>query len=227
MNWALFVPDNPTALWTMILTFATIGFTIVAWRGLKSFKLAKADYLTRNTRDARACAINRCEEFAREMIRRNAPVHTAFAQAEIAPFQHVSRDLFDAGNELLLKAAQTWIASVPPHVRWQPQAILNDLESWAMYFTQDLADESVAFGPCSPVFCSMVLQFRPYIIDSRSKPTSGKYPNLVTLFGRWKSRMDATANGDVADGLWKQLVEVQARAVPTPFVKPIGTHDDT
>ena len=228
MKWDLFVPDNPTALWTMLLTVATVGFSVIAWKGLKSFKLAKADYLTRNLREARGCAIARCEEFAAKIIHDNAELHAAFGLSGIAPFHKPNEAVdFDASIPAVVQGARDWIQQIPAEVRYRPQTILNYLEAWAMYFTHDLADESVAFAPCAAVFCSMIVRYRPYIIDIRAKETSGKYPNVVALFQRWTERMDAQANGDVENALWQQIAEVQARSAPKPFIKPIGTQVDT
>lgn len=48
--WALVKPTGPLEFWTFILSAATISLVVVAYRGLRSLRLAKTDMLTRAQR---------------------------------------------------------------------------------------------------------------------------------------------------------------------------------
>ena len=58
-----------------------------------------------------------------------------------------------------IAAAQTWISKLDRDTQDRSIHLLNSLECWAMSFTTDpaLADEKIAFDPCSTVFCQMVM----------------------------------------------------------------------
>lgn len=83
-----------------------------------------------------------------------------------------------------------------------------------MAFTHDpsLADESVAFDPCSIVFCQMVMLLYPmFLTQRRANPSSGPYQNVVTLFQGWYAKQ---AKGDLLEQL-KRLQEDGTKLPPT------------
>jgi hypothetical protein len=67
---------------------------------------------------------------------------------------------------------------------------MNRLEVWSMSFTYDpaLANQKVAYEPCSPVFCQMVMWLYPMLLTQRrlaNPGESGPFQNTVTLFNGW------------------------------------------
>lgn len=222
----LIKPTNPTEFWTMAMTVLTLGLIVVAWRGLHSLQLAKADMLTRSQREARACAIARCEEMAGEIIEKNGELITRFAELELPVFVD-SPDvvLFDPDTSAHLNRAQTWLAQVPPELRSDCITQMNRLEAWSMYFTNGVADHSIAFGPCAPVFCGMVVRYYPFLLVRRAGHSSGKFPNTVKLFKSWRSQIEAQTDGVKMQELVQKLSTLQAlRKKNDPQLPPpLGT----
>jgi hypothetical protein len=92
--------------------------------------------------------------------------------------------------------------------------LMNQLETWSMGFTHDpsLADENVAFEPCSTVFCQMVMSLYPMLLTQRrANPASGPYQNVVTLFQGWYAKK---AQGQMLDQL-RRLQSDVSRLPPT------------
>lgn len=219
-------PTNPTEFWTMALTVATVGLIIVAGLGLRSLRLSKTDMLTRSQREARACAIARCEEMAGEIINTNAALIDRFAELEIQLFVEVSDVVkFDPDASEQLAQAQAWRGKVPPELRSACITQLNKLEAWSMYFTNGVADHQIAFGPCAAVFCGMVVRYYPFLLVSRAGNASGKYPNLVKLFKSWRAEIEAQKDGVTFQELVTKLRDFQAtrRKSGHALEPPLGT----
>lgn len=139
--WEVLVPSNTGEFWTMIAGLGTVAVAMLAWQGLRSLGLAKSDILNRATRDARACAVERCEEFANDIIPGNRPVLQAIAKSEVAAFVKDTSDVqFDPDDAGQVEAAKEFMRQVPNNVRRQAIMFLNRLEAWATYFTNGLAE---------------------------------------------------------------------------------------
>src|SRR5258708_36464858 len=72
----IFLPTTPAEFWALVAGIAAVlalGIAVavgaVAWYGLRSIRLARHDMVTRATRESRALAIQRAEQFSREIIR--------------------------------------------------------------------------------------------------------------------------------------------------------------
>lgn len=113
----LVVPTDPIEFWTFALTLATLALAYVAYVGLKAISLTKADMLTRSQREARQCAIARCEEMAQHIIIRNAEIHGAFAEKKVPRFVNSAGEVrFDPDNKQDLARALAWVAALPDGV---------------------------------------------------------------------------------------------------------------
>jgi hypothetical protein len=220
-------PTNPAEFWTMAYTIATVGLIVVAWRGLRSLKLAKADMLTRSQREARGCAIARCEEFAHDIISKNSDHITRFAAANLPLFvERADVVRFDPDTSEHLAAAQTWLHKMPADLHTDCIHLLNRLEAWSMYFTNGVADHEIAFGPCAPVFCSMIVRYYPILLVRRAGQGSGKFPNAVQLFKTWRAKLEAEQDGVKMQGLIEQMRDLQQRRANQPTLPPpLGVGD--
>lgn len=126
-----------------------------------------------------------------------------------------------------LDAAKAWFAAAPPEVLGNIVALLNRLEAWSMYFTKELADPDVAFGPCAPWFCSTVIQYYAVLLVVRTRGSSGKFPNTVRLFEGWLSGLEEQARGLKEGDLLNQLATLQATGAPKKTLPPpLGTSLD-
>ena len=72
--------------------------------------------------------------------------------------------------------AQIWANDVA--LRVKIVQTLNELESFAMYFATDLADESVAFPPTAQSFCQICERYQLFIGAYRQPNSVRLYPNV-------------------------------------------------
>lgn len=223
----LVLPSTPSEFWTFVTGLGTLVVAFVAARGLRSLQLMKADMLTRALRDASECTVQRCEEFAREIIPANASILKALAGAKIPVFVKGAEEVrFDKVDAQELDRARAWRQSLPPELRSECIALLNRLEAWAMHFMHGLGDENLAYGPCAPVFCSMIVELYGVVLVSRASKAAGHYPNAVGLFNLWIGRAEEQERWLKQGDLLRELGELMERQVPHPAVpapRPIGT----
>ena len=225
--WALLKPTNPTEFWTMITGLGTVAIVVVAYRGLRSLGLTRSDMITRAVRDARESAIARCEEFAREIIPANVPILNSLAKNKVAVFAKGAAEVdFESEDAQRLANAKAWCAALPPGVLNDCIRFLNRLEAWSMHFTNALADEDIAFGPCAPQYCSMIVQNYAVLLTRRVAASAGKYPNAVKLFHGWLEKLERQKQGLKLGDLLKQLGDLQAKGIAHRLPKPLGTQID-
>jgi hypothetical protein len=222
-----------------VVGVATIALIVVAWRGLDALKLTQdglaltqrdldltqRDMSTRATRDARICAVQRCEEFGKKILPMRISVLIGMSRNKIHVFVQDPKSLtFDPDNTAIVEAAIAWWKAVPFDVQNDCISLLNALEAWAMYFTNALADEQIACGPCAPQYCSIVVQLYGYLLQVRTEQESGKFPNAIKLFRVWMPRLEEEKRGLVTGNLLKQLEILQAREIPQAALdRPLGT----
>ena len=216
-NWSgLLIPTNPIEFWTLALTLATAGLAVVAFFGLRSVALSKKDMQNRTTREAAQCAIDHCNEMARELV----PMYTAILDG--IRVQGLPLFVSDTSEVSFEKTEETkkinnaieWMGKLDRELIEKAIPLMNRLEAWSMAFTHDpsLADEKVAFGPCALVFCQIVMGLYPlFLTQRRTNPASGPYQNVVTLFQGWYAK---TAQAPILEQL-RRLQAEGSRLPPT------------
>lgn len=227
-------PTSAAEFWTMMqaaaatLTLsATIGIAMVAWFGLRSIRLARNDMITRSTRESRALAIRRSEEFAEMLHGKTPPISAELGQANIAAFTKSIRSgaaIFD--EPVFVTQARAWWKDVPGPTQTRIVHILNDMEAWSMYFAHGLADADVAYGPCAATFCSIVMQYAAWIVIARTDKLGGGYPNIVTLFKSWRSELDAQDRGLQTEAALRAAKAAEDRVAKHKLAAPLGTEID-
>ena len=78
-----------------------------------------------------------------------------------------------------------------------------------MYFTNGAADEEIAYPVIGSLFCIMVQQFAPLLIELREHmvetTTSGPYQNTVNLYRVWSIRQTRKKLQEEVDELSARL----------------------
>ena len=130
----------------------------VAWRGLRSLSLAKADMLNRAQRSSVHAAVERCEEMARILLPMHHEVLAEFVVRQVPVFASAVADVsFEAHEETgKIDAAVAWVSALDPVLQRKIIGLLNAMEVWSMHFTLGLAD------PVSGPFQNVVLLFRDW-----------------------------------------------------------------
>jgi len=215
--WEAFVklvsPTNPDEFWEMVTAFITIVVAVVAWRGLRSLNLTKSDILIRSEREARHYAIAKAEELAKVIIPANRALSTKLGEAQIPVFVKSADEVtFDALKTDHLPKVKEWVEKLPGPLHNDCIVHINLLEAWAMYFTNAIADEKIAFGPCAPVFLAQVAQYFPIYVVLRANQRSGKYPNTIKLFETWRHQLEKAESGIKMKELVKKISELQKEA---------------
>lgn len=176
----------------MIAGIGTVAVALVARWGLRSLALSKQDMQIRAQRDARECAIARFEELARDIIPANAHLWATIAASKVDPLvvESPAEVKFDPDDSEHIAEAMKIREKLPSDVRKDITFFLNQLEAWAAYHTQGLADHEISLRPCAPVFCSFVVQHYAILLTTRVNTAAGSYPNVVELFKSWRADLE-------------------------------------
>lgn len=200
----------------MVTGVATVVLAVMAGHGLISLLLVKRDMWNRATREAVQSAIDHCDEMARELVPMYNEIINGLNAQKLPLFvSNPSQVSFEKTEEVKkIDDAIEWVRKVNPVLLDKAIPLMNKLETWSMAFTHNpsLADEKVAFQPCSTVFCQIVMGLYPmFLTQRRANPASGPYQNVVTLFQGWYAK---TAQGPMLEQLKKLQVD-GSRLPPT------------
>lgn len=205
-----------------MLAVLTAVLALVAYFGLRAIALSKKDMKNRALREDTQCAIERCGELGRDVLPLFHRILRQLQSNKIPVFVgNVSQVSFLKEEEdKKLAAAAGWVELLDANLKDDIIDLLNRLECWAIYFTTDpaMADEKVAFDPCSVAFCQMVMTlYAAVLLHRRVTPESGPFQNIVTLFQAWYAK---TAQGPMLEQI-RRLQSDGAKLPPT-----IGTSLD-
>ena len=214
-----------TALATLGMFAATIAVAVVAKMGLNALVLSKKDMKTRATREARVCAIERCEQMATDVIPLMSKVFAAAAGAKVALFVgDLASVKFDGPEEAAaVPRAQAWVALLPLDMQRDMISASNRLEGWAMYFNHELADHDLALDPVGDVFLQFVMYLYGGLITQRSGNSSGRYANVVKLFNLWYHKRKADGKAKQLEELSSEVNRLNTEGPKMP--KPLGLDD--
>jgi hypothetical protein len=158
----------------------------------EQLEISKADIVLRSKREAIAVALDQCKRFAEHIV----PAFDKLGPELIRKGYHKELPLnTDPQFPVIPQQAdpvgvKIWFSEVD--LRTSIVQALNELESFAMYFANDLADESVAFIPAGQSFCHICEYYRLFIGVYRQPDKVKLYQNLVKLYGMWKPRLERT-----------------------------------
>jgi hypothetical protein len=178
------------------------------------------DVEVRSKREALSMALEQCKRFATEIVPHiDKTQKQMLALGYMPPPTPCDPDFPFIPKEMDLKGVEIWSNQID--LRTEIVHALNELESFAMYFTLDLADEQAAFPPAAQTICGCCEYYRLFIGSFRSdSPDRVKlYQNLVKLYGMWKPRLTRSALEEQG-----KLLEKKKQLLPADKVGiPIGT----
>lgn len=231
----LWIATTPTELWAAVTGIAavmalavTLGVGMVAWYGLRSLRLSRHDMVTRATRESRTLSLARAEQFSQKIL---GPEHSTIGAelhaANVPPFNQLVANrapIFE--DAAMYDAAKKWWSTVPPQTQNRIRKFMNDLEAWAMYFTQGLADSEIVFKPIAPTYCSIVLQYSPWVIVCRREDNEGYYSNVVKLFQAWRAELDVVEQGPSTEAALRASDAFAKRQAQLKVGPALGTKVD-
>lgn len=178
-------------------------------------ELSKADIVLRSKRESIAIALEQCKRFAESIL-----PHLDNLNRELLAKNYVVPNNVDPEFPMLPQEAdpvgvQLWLSD--PDLRAKIVNTLNELESFAMYFATDLADESVAFTPTAQTYCQACEFYRLFIGVYRQPEKVKLYQNLVRLYGMWKPRLERTVLEEQGKQLESKMQKLPAGKKGTPL----------
>jgi hypothetical protein len=228
LSWASTVVMAVIAIFALKQVYAAIGQAKSALKqnqlALEQIKLtaaqlevSRADIVLRSRREAIAVALEQCKRFAEAIV-----PHVDNINKEMMAKNYQMPTNVDPDFPLLAKE----VDPIGVHIFFNEKDLsarivqtLNELESFAMYFASDLADENVAFTPTALTFCQTCEYYRLFIGIYRQPDKMKLYQNLVKLYGMWKPRLERTV-------LEEQSKLLEAKKQKLPAEKkgtPLGT----
>jgi len=194
----------------------------------RSLETARLDIELRSKREAVTLAADKVAEFAEYIIPKCNLEFRALVGGGI------SIDKWDLQNIRFDESSfKDWNAAL----KWEEQLraskqidsatrVLNQLESFAMYFAKGAADEQVAYSAVGAIFRNYVDRLAPHltslrIISLSSKDVnvaSGPFQNVVTLYEVWLSRARKETLQQEATRITSEL-----SGLSTSDILPIGT----
>jgi hypothetical protein len=226
MSWASTVVMTVVAIFALKQVYAAIGQAKSALKqnqlALEQIKLtaaqlevSRADIVLRSRREAIAAALEQCKRYAESIVPHFDAIHKEMT-AKKYPFPKSVDPQFpfisEAEDPL---GAQIWATDVA--LRVKIIQTLNELESFAMYFANDLADESVAFTPTGLGFCQICEYYRLFIGVYRQPDKVKLYQNLVKLYGIWKPRLERTVLEEQGRSLEAKMQKLPADKKGSPL----------
>jgi hypothetical protein len=151
-------------------------------------ELARKDIILRSRREALGLALEQCKRYAECISPHIDSLYQALQQKKFKPAGKVDPQFPRYPGDWDPAAVAIWVNDEP--LRVKIVHALNELESFAMYFACELADEEVAFAPIGDPFCKICEHFRFFIGVFRPDEGAKLYQNLVKVYGMWKPRLE-------------------------------------
>ena len=95
----------------------------------------------------------------------------------------------------------------------------NNLEAFAMAFNKGLADESVVYESVARSYCDIVEELYLYYCMQRSDKHSGEYDNTISLYKKWRKRLQLPVLREAKKEIDEQLDDVSEEDL---IMTPIG-----
>ncbi len=181
--------------WERLQGISAVVVALLATSSVISIVYTRWGLVSQAKRERVVDAVERCEEMREQIIPLIDSLAANFAKNKVVVFERsVGRIVFPKEiDDAKAEKAVAWVKKLDPEGRALSLKVLNQLETWAIHFTHDLADPDVAYTPCATIYCTIVLMLYASIITQRYRdPNSGPYENVISLYHRWykKQRLE-------------------------------------
>ncbi|HEX3856095.1 MAG TPA: hypothetical protein VHY30_02225 [Verrucomicrobiae bacterium] len=182
---------------------------------LEQIEVSRKDIILRSRREATALAIQQCERFAEKIIPHIDDVFNELTRRKYIPPQP-NRDFPFIPAPVNSVNHQIW-SDAP--FRAKIINAMNEIESFAQYFTNDLADEGIAFIPTGQSFCHQCEVLSFFIGIYRQDNIPKLYQNTTKLYQLWKPRVERV----VLEEQGKKIETLKSKLPPDDPRHPMGT----
>jgi len=180
---------------------------------LEQVEVSRQDIILRSRREALALALDQCKRFAESIVPHFDIVQGKMMAKGFTPPANVQPDFPYLPQEQ--STGQIWHKET--ELRKEIIHALNELESFAMYFACDLADEQIAFTPTAQTFCGICHYHAGFIGVFRQENKIKLYQNLVKLYGIWNPRLERTVFEEQSKTLEQKMKNLPADRKGAPI----------
>jgi len=209
-----------------------IALVVVAIIALQQIKVAKEDIRIRSEREAATLTASQCERYSEKIIPILEELIELFESNSITPYNgatsgvSVDRDMRDWITKYnpAITRKTTGISSKHGTIKEHMICVLNAFESFSIYFSKKVCDESLAFDCIASTYCFMVKACFPILMELRGN--DGLFENTLTLYNTWTQRKDAQDLRKEAESHLEMaaLCASKAASIPEQPLTPIGTN---
>ena len=195
---------------------ATIGVFVVAVIAL--FQISVTKKIARNSakRDSLASANSQIAVFLDSVIAKSNKLFLEVRTKKITVFEESTVDIVD--NEIVVKFGPNKKKAINDLMSLDSLLeYLNALESFATYFTSELADEKLAFKSVGNTYCSSVKTYMPAI---KTLGSNKYFKNLIELYIMWQERINIEQLEFDKDTIEKKIKSMNKKSIT-----PIGTNE--
>lgn len=165
-----------------------IVIAITALIALYQIKIAKNTLTVQSKRDALSLTANQCSHYASMIIELQNKLYEKRVSEKCTFFDSSYWEVNTDGKSIIVRNVLNGAPSLDEVdlVSKELLVVVNAMESFAIYFTSNVADESVAYKSVGKTFISTAETYMPWIILCYK--TDGYFSNIVELYVIWKNR---------------------------------------
>lgn len=204
-----------------------IGLLFIGIFGLKQLQLvktqiaiAKKEIKVNSQRESALLSAKQCEVFARSFLPKIAEIQDKMDNVGLDEFKGEIKDFKYDENFFINNSDffHTWEEKDEDKTITREIAnLLNEFEAFSVYFTKQIADESIAFQSIGDTFCSTVEGYcYPFITLLGENNQS--YANIIELYFLWKDRRRAEELETKLDNLMEEYNNITPKQI-----RPTGT----
>ncbi len=198
----------------------------IAW---KQVQLGITDIRLKSKREAGFLAIQQAEVFAEKIIPKWAILDDKkliagiktpaislnnYYRSELFAKGKAERERFEATINLLQKNGDLF---------GEMNDLANRIDSVAMCFTKELADDGVVFGSLAPAFCEFVRRHYYFYCFQREKNSIPLFNDTIELYKNWSARLQASEGEIKVRDLKKQIEIINKNKPDFERLTPLGS----
>ncbi|MBS4688605.1 hypothetical protein J4G63_15325 [Aeromonas sobria] len=165
-----------------------IVVAIAALIALYQIKIAKESLQTQSKRDALSLTASQCSHYNTRIIELQNKLYDKRVSSKCTFFDSSNWEIDTDGKDVLVKNVGKNKPSIDEldKVSQELLDVVNAMDSFAVYFTSNVADESVAYKSVANTFISTAERYMPWIIHAYN--TDDYFANIIDLYVIWKNR---------------------------------------
>jgi len=202
------------------LYFLTGGplLAVFAFLALKQIQVAKQAAKTSSLREAYRLAAERAHMYATEIVPKLNELDKLIDEKKITFFRDAKVTVQKDQVRILRRRAENELNELVQIVPLFMETV-NEMETFALWFTSKVAAESIAYSSVGPSFVRSVHKLLPLLVVSANNQN---HENLMRLFLLWHERLE---KGRLERE--KSSLEAKLRGMKAEEVVPIGGNDSS